>query len=207
MEKRSATFSLHPWPPKRKSTWSIGPTSKSCSTSWKLNLSGIVAPDEATRVGHLTGAKILVTGSVIEVGNSLYIVAKMIGTETSRVLGQSVKGKTGDELGPLVEKLAEQVAAAITGEADKLVAKEPKREERVEALEGTNRQGEASNGHGASYRASRGTVHLGPRRTDGTDAVLHGKRFHGHRSGKGRCGSSRRDDHRRGHQRVRHPAG
>ena len=100
----------------------------------ELNLSGIVAPDKATRVGHLTGAKILVTGSVVEVGNSLYLVAKIIGTETSRVLGQSVKGKTNDELGPLVEQLAEKVAAAITGEAHKLVAKEVKHEDRVEAL-------------------------------------------------------------------------
>ena len=100
----------------------------------ELNLSGIVAPDKATRVGQFTGAKILVTGSVLEVGNSLYIVAKIIGTETSRVLGQSVKGKTNDELGPLVERLAEKVAAAIATEADKLVAKVPKREDWLKAL-------------------------------------------------------------------------
>lgn len=100
----------------------------------ELNLSGIVAPDQATRVAQLTGAKILVTGSVVEVDNSLYIVAKIIGAETSRVLGQSVKGRTSDELGPLVEQLAEKVAAAITGEADKLVAKAVKREDRVAKL-------------------------------------------------------------------------
>ncbi|MHC4399800.1 MAG: CsgG/HfaB family protein [Planctomycetota bacterium] len=100
----------------------------------ELNLSGIVAADQATRVGHLTGAKILVTGSVIEVGNSLYIVAKIIGTETSRVLGQSVKGKTSDDLAPLVEQLAEKVATTITTEADKLVAKEEKREDRIKVL-------------------------------------------------------------------------
>ena len=100
----------------------------------ELNLSGIVAPDRATQVGHLTGAKILVTGSVIEVGNSLYVVAKIIGTETSRVLGQSVKGKTSDDLSPLVGQLAKKVATTITTEADKLVAKEEKREDRIKAL-------------------------------------------------------------------------
>ena len=100
----------------------------------ELNLSGIVAPDKASQVGQFTGAKILVTGSVIEVGNSLYVVAKIIGTETSRVLGQSVKGKANDELGPLIEQLAEKVASTITGEADKLVAKQLKRKDRIKAL-------------------------------------------------------------------------
>ncbi len=58
-----------------------------------MNLSGLANPDEATKVGHLTGAKLLVTGSVIEVDKSLYLVAKIIGTETTRVVGASVKGQ------------------------------------------------------------------------------------------------------------------
>ncbi len=58
----------------------------------ELSLSGLVNPAEATQVGQLTGAKLLVTGSVFEVGDQLYLVAKVIGTETSRVVGASVKG-------------------------------------------------------------------------------------------------------------------
>ena len=100
----------------------------------ELNLSGVVAPGQATQVGHLTGAKILVTGSVIEVGKSLYLVAKIIGTETSRVRGESVKGKTADELGPMVEQLAEKVADRIKKDAGQLVAKEVKRGDRIKAL-------------------------------------------------------------------------
>jgi len=100
----------------------------------ELNLSGAVAPGQATQVGHLTGAKILVTGSVIEVGKSLYLVAKIIGTETSRVRGESVKGKTTDELGPMVEQLAEKVADRIKKDAGQLVAKEVKRGDRIKAL-------------------------------------------------------------------------
>jgi len=64
----------------------------------ELNLSGIVTPAQATKVGKLTGAKILLTGSVFEVDKKLYVVAKIIGTETSRVLGKSVVGRI-DELG------------------------------------------------------------------------------------------------------------
>lgn len=100
----------------------------------ELNLSGMVTPDQAARAGHLTGAKILVAGSVIEVDDSLYLVGKIIGTETSRVLGESVKGRTDDKLGPLVEQLARKMAATIIKEADKLVAKEAKREDRIETL-------------------------------------------------------------------------
>ena len=100
----------------------------------ELNLSGMVTPDQAVQVGKLTGAKVLVTGSVIEADKTLYLVAKIIGTETTRVLGESVKGNTRDEIGPLTEQLAEKVAATIIKDADKLVAKEVKVEDRIAAL-------------------------------------------------------------------------
>lgn len=99
-----------------------------------LGLGGMVTPGQATQVGQLTGAKILVTGSVIEADKTLYLVAKIIGTETSRVLGESVKGRTSDEIGPLVETLAKQVAATIVKDADKLMAKTVKMEDRIAAL-------------------------------------------------------------------------
>ncbi|HIQ20176.1 MAG TPA: hypothetical protein EYH34_02905 [Planctomycetes bacterium] len=90
-----------------------------------LNLSGVVRPDQATQVGQLTGAKLLVTGSVFQVGKKLYLVAKVMGTETSRVAGTSVKG-AADALGELAEKLAAQVAETIQKEANKLVPPRPK---------------------------------------------------------------------------------
>lgn len=100
----------------------------------ELNLSGMVTPDQAIKVGKLTGAKILVTGSIIEADKTVYLVAKLIGTETSRVLGESVKGRTSDEIAPLVEQLAKQVAESIIKNADKLVAREIKIEDRIAAL-------------------------------------------------------------------------
>jgi TolB-like protein len=89
----------------------------------ELNLSGIVNPAQATQVGQLTGAKILVTGSVMQVGEKLYVVAKIIGTETSRVVGESVKGNIDDDLDGLVVKLSETVANVIVQRANDLVAK------------------------------------------------------------------------------------
>ena len=56
----------------------------------EINLSGAVNPDQAIQVGQLTGAKVIVTGSVVQVESNLYLVAKIIGTETTRVLGASI---------------------------------------------------------------------------------------------------------------------
>jgi hypothetical protein len=100
----------------------------------ELNMSGMVTPDQAIKVGKLTGAKILVTGSVIEADKTMYVVAKIIGTETSRVLGESVKGRTSDAIGPLVEQLAKQVGDSILTNASKLVAKEIPIADRIAAV-------------------------------------------------------------------------
>ena len=54
-------------------------------------LSGTVSPDTAAKVGHLTGAKVLVTGRVFKADKELVIVAKIIGTETTRVYCELVK--------------------------------------------------------------------------------------------------------------------
>lgn len=100
----------------------------------ELNLSGAVKPDQAVQVGKLTGAKIIVTGSIIETDKTLYLVAKVIGTETTQVLGDSVKGRTSDELAPLVETLADKVAELIARDGGRLVAKEVKTSDRIAAL-------------------------------------------------------------------------
>ena len=100
----------------------------------ELNLSGMVSPGDAVKVGNLIGAKVLVTGSVIDADKSISLVARIIGTETSRVLGESVKGKASDAIGDLAEQLAEKVGATITARASELVAPVRKPEERIAAI-------------------------------------------------------------------------
>lgn len=100
----------------------------------EINLSGAVNPDQAIQVGQLTGAKLIVTGSVVQVESNLYLVAKIIGTETTRVLGASVKGKSDDDLGRMVEKLADEIAETISTKSDQLIAKTVTKEDRLEAL-------------------------------------------------------------------------
>ncbi|MFW5996433.1 MAG: CsgG/HfaB family protein [Lentisphaeria bacterium] len=87
----------------------------------ELNLSGMVTPDKATQVGQLTGAKLLLTGSVFEVGDNIYLVAKLIGTETSRVLGESVKGLPKKGLDTLAEELADKIADNVKTQKQELL--------------------------------------------------------------------------------------
>jgi curli biogenesis system outer membrane secretion channel CsgG len=100
----------------------------------ELSASGVINPAEAARVGQLTGAKLLVTGSVLQVRDTLYVVAKVIGTETTRVVGASVKGGVDEPLDALTEKLAKKIIEAIDERADDLVAKPVSRKNRIAAL-------------------------------------------------------------------------
>ncbi len=100
----------------------------------ELGLSGTVSADSAAKVGHLTGAKVLVTGRVFKTGNELYLVAKIIGTETSRVYGELSRGPESASLGDLSESLAKKISGIITSNGATLVAKVVPRDERISNL-------------------------------------------------------------------------
>ncbi|MFO1514097.1 MAG: CsgG/HfaB family protein [Verrucomicrobiota bacterium] len=97
----------------------------------ELGLSGTVSPETAAKVGHLTGAKVLVTGRVFKVDKETMIVAKVIGTETSRVYGEMVKGTSAASLSDLSADLAKKIATTVTQKGETLVAKVETREERI----------------------------------------------------------------------------
>jgi TolB-like protein len=107
----------------------------------ELNLSGAVKSGEATKVGQLTGAKLLITGSVIQVEKKTILVAKLIGTETSRVHGVSVEGKANDDLTTLVDQLAVKLGEKITEKAPELVAKVVAEKDRIAALKEKSKKG------------------------------------------------------------------
>ena len=86
-----------------------------------LSAVGLVSSDTQLKLGKLIGAKILISGSLFETSGKKYAVAKLIGTETSRVLGCSVSGK-GDfpEFAP---ELAGKIVALLQKDGDKLLPK------------------------------------------------------------------------------------
>ncbi len=107
----------------------------------ELGLSGAVSPDSAAKVGQLTGAKVLVTGRVFKAEGELFIVAKIIGTETSRVYGELVKGREKSSISDLSADLAKKIAADVTQKGDTLVAKVETRDELIAKIKkelGTN---------------------------------------------------------------------
>jgi TolB-like protein len=106
----------------------------------ELGLSGAAKPGEAARVGQLTGAKLLLTGSIIQVDRKLILVARLIGAETGQIAAASVEGKTSDELGTMVDKLADAVADKLK-EADKLVARPAPAVDRLAALKQKMKKG------------------------------------------------------------------
>jgi hypothetical protein len=61
-------------------------------------------------------------------------VAKVIGTETSRVYGEMVQGGSSAKLVDLSSDLARKIAADVTGKIDTLVAKVETRDERIAKL-------------------------------------------------------------------------
>lgn len=97
----------------------------------ELGLSGSVSEASAAKVGQLTGAKVLVTGRVFKADGELFIVAKIIGTETSRVYGELVKGDAKASISDLSADLAKKIAKDVTDKGDTLVAKVETRDELV----------------------------------------------------------------------------
>jgi hypothetical protein len=100
----------------------------------ELGLSGTVDPNSAAKIGQLTGAKVLVTGRVMTADGQTIIVAKVIGTETSRVYGEIVQGGSSATLVDLSSSLAKKIAADVSSKGDTLVAKVETREEQIAKL-------------------------------------------------------------------------
>jgi hypothetical protein len=100
----------------------------------ELGLSGTVSPETSAKVGHLTGAKVLVTGRVFKADKQLVLVAKIIGTETSRVYGELEQGGAESPITDLAARLAKKIAATVTQKAETLVAKFETPEERLATI-------------------------------------------------------------------------
>ncbi|MDP8214602.1 MAG: CsgG/HfaB family protein [Candidatus Euphemobacter frigidus] len=86
-----------------------------------LSMTGIVDQAKAVQVGHVVGAKILVTGRAFPVDGELVIVAKIIGTETTRVYGDVAKGSLSGKLISLINDIAVKVAKTIKDKGTELL--------------------------------------------------------------------------------------
>ncbi len=100
----------------------------------EAGFSGAISAESAAKVGALVGAKVLVTGRVFESGGKVYVVAKIMSSETGRVYGELVTAKDFNAIDPAVEELAGKIAQLTTKQAATLVAKVEDPAARIERL-------------------------------------------------------------------------
>lgn len=100
----------------------------------EAGLSGTISAETAAKVGSLVGAKVLVTGRVFESGGKVFVVAKIMGTETGRVYGELATAKDFSSLDTAVEGLAGKIGQLVQKQAETFVAKVETQEQRVERL-------------------------------------------------------------------------
>jgi hypothetical protein len=100
----------------------------------ELGLSGAVDKKSAPRVGQLTGARLLLYGSVLQVDKRRHLVAKLVSVETGRVVGLTVDAPVSDELGKLTTQLSDKVADKLAHPPEGFLPKAEKKEDRMAAL-------------------------------------------------------------------------
>lgn len=100
----------------------------------ELGISGTVDPETAAKIGYITGAQILVTGRSFGVQKELVTVAKIIGTETSRVYGETVTMPLRGSAVEMSVELAEKITKTINTKGDTLIAQQMPKEDIVAKL-------------------------------------------------------------------------
>jgi hypothetical protein len=100
----------------------------------EIGLGGAVTPESAAKVGALTGAKVLITGRLFESGNQLYLVAKIMSTETGRVYGEMTTLPNVAGMDKAATELSGKIDGVIAKHADALVAKSEDPAKRIERL-------------------------------------------------------------------------
>lgn len=89
-----------------------------------LNRSGVIDNSQATQIGRLLSARIMIFGRAFAVDRDLYIAAKIVGTETSQVKGVLAKGKLESNLSDILDQLVDQLVTGLTTWAADLLPKD-----------------------------------------------------------------------------------
>jgi hypothetical protein len=100
----------------------------------QLNLTGMVDPDQAIKIGKMLGARIMVFGRAFPVDKDLYIAAKIVGTETGQVKGVIAKGKLEGNLSDIIDQLVEKLADGLEKWAPQLLPPNEKVSNKIEIL-------------------------------------------------------------------------
>jgi hypothetical protein len=100
-----------------------------------LGQTGIVDEETKAKIGKMTGAKFLVTGRAMIVGQQLFITSKIISTETSQVGALIAKGPTDGKLDEIVQDLATKISAYMAEKAAAMMPKVVTEKDMIAALQ------------------------------------------------------------------------
>ncbi|MFX0201516.1 MAG: CsgG/HfaB family protein, partial [Candidatus Hodarchaeota archaeon] len=100
----------------------------------QLSLAGMVETNQAVKVGKMLSARIMVFGRAFTVDRDLYIVAKIVGTETSRVKGVIAKGNLESNLSEIIDQLVDNLVEGLEKWAPELLPKTEKLNNKIQVL-------------------------------------------------------------------------
>ena len=100
----------------------------------ELGISGTVDPETAAKIGYITGAQVLITGRSFGVQKELVTVAKIIGTETTRVFGETATMPLRGSAMDMSVELADKIGATIEQRGASLIAPVVPKEDLVAKL-------------------------------------------------------------------------
>jgi TonB family protein len=79
----------------------------------ELPPTGGLSPDNAAKIGKLTGAEVLITGRVFTVGQDLVLAARVMDLQRRRVFGEVIHGALTAPVPDTAAGLARQIAAVL----------------------------------------------------------------------------------------------
>jgi len=100
----------------------------------EMNLTGMVETGQAVKVGRMIGARLMIFGRAFTVDKDLYFVAKIVGTETSRVKGVMAKGNMEGSLSEVIDQLVDKLVEGLEKWTPQLLPKNQKLVNRIARL-------------------------------------------------------------------------
>ncbi len=97
----------------------------------ELGKSSLVDPATAARIGHLTGARVLVTGRIFTIAKETTVAVKVMSTETGRVFGATETFPAEGSPAGAADGLSKKIADILTTRRGDLVAKVATAQDRV----------------------------------------------------------------------------
>ena len=76
----------------------------------QLGMTGMISQETAARVGELLGVKVIITGSVIQIGNTVEVNARLINVEDGSILkAEKIRGAGLESVERMMDSLAESL--------------------------------------------------------------------------------------------------